>query len=139
MEVIQLQRNHEYQEAYPLMHELRTNLSEKEFYGLLEEMQTKGYKLFAIKDKDTLVCLAGAAVQSNLYYGKHLWIYDLVTKIEHRSKNYGTKMLLFLEGFAKENGCRNIALSSGLQRELAHKFYERADYQKASYVFKKQL
>lgn len=139
MEITELKTTHEYQEAYPLMHELRTNLDEEEFYSLLQDMIPQGYRLFVIRANDQIVSLAGVAIQTNLYYKKHLWVYDLVTKDEFRSKNYGKKLLRYLEDFAKENQCQSIALSSGLKRELAHEFYERAEYEKVSYVFKKPL
>jgi len=33
----------------------------------------------------------------------------------------------------------SIALSSGIQREDSHRFYEAVDYERVSYVFKKEL
>ena len=45
-----------------------------------------------------------------------------------------------LETWAKENDCGVVALSSGVQRTDAHRFYEeKAGYEKPSYVFKKVL
>lgn len=53
---------------------------------------------------------------------------------------YGKTLLTFIENRAKENGCGIVALLSGLQRSEAHKFYEsKMEFDKTSYVFKKQL
>jgi GNAT superfamily N-acetyltransferase len=84
--------------------------------------------------------LAGVGIQVNMYYGRHLWVYELVTHREHRSQGYGREMMEFLEGWAAERDCELIALSSGLQREDAHRFYEeRAAMEPASYVYKKSV
>ena len=49
-------------------------------------------------------------------------------------------LLSFVNEWAKENSCEVVALSSGLQRVEAHKFYEsKMEFDKTSYVFKKQL
>ncbi|WP_155268508.1 GNAT family N-acetyltransferase [Clostridium beijerinckii] len=77
---------------------------------------------------------------TNLYYGKHVWVNDLVTDVNQRSKKYGETLLSFINEWAKENGCDVVALSSGLQQAEAHKFYEsKMGFAKTSYVFKKKI
>lgn len=127
-------------DAYPLMHQLRDALSIQEYKNLLEAMIPNHYRMFGMYEGAKLIALAGTAVQTNLYYGKHLWVYDLVTDVTLRSKGYGRKMMEFLEDHAKKEGCCCVALSSGLQREKTHQFYRHAmHYDTVSYVFKKTL
>ncbi len=77
---------------------------------------------------------------TNPYHGKHIWVNDLVTDVNQRSKKYGQMLLAFINGWAKENGCNVVVLSSGLQRVKAHEFYEiKMGFDKTSYVFKKEL
>lgn len=65
---------------------------------------------------------------------------DLVTDTSERSKEFGGKLLGFVEHWAREHDCQVIALSSRVQRFDAHRFYiDKMDYDKTSYVYKKQL
>ena len=64
----------------------------------------------------------------------------MVTDTNIRSKGYGEKLLTYVHEWAKENKYESVALSSGLQRTDAHRFYEdRMNYDKVSYVFKTSL
>ncbi|HWO98810.1 MAG TPA: GNAT family N-acetyltransferase, partial [Bacillus sp. (in: firmicutes)] len=75
-----------------------------------------------------------------LYYGRFVWVCDLVTDSDKRSKGYGEKLLTYVHEWAKENNYESVALSSGLQRTDAHRFYEdKMKYDKVSYVFKASL
>ncbi|MFC7373598.1 GNAT family N-acetyltransferase [Fictibacillus iocasae] len=139
-EIRQLNEPHEFREAFPVMRQLRTHLTEDLFAELVGEMQEEGYTLFALVDEGEIRAAAGIAVLTNLYYGKHVWVYDLVTDNKARSKGFGYEMLAFLESFAAQNGCSCVALSSNFERVDAHRFYEdKAGYDRVSYVFKKNL
>lgn len=139
VETRQIRTDAERREAFPVMRELRTHLDEAAFLRLLSEMEPEGYRLFALRDAGRIVALAGVAVCTNLYHGRHVWVYDLVTAGAARSKGYGARLLAFVEDFARENGCDTVALSSGFARVDAHRFYEREGYNKTSFVFVKRL
>jgi len=126
--------------AYPVMHELRTHLTENEFIKLMHEMADENYHLFALIDDEKIQSLAGVTIRTNLYALKHVYVYDLVTTKHARSKGYGGKLLTFLEIWGREQGCTNIALESGVQRTDAHRFYEKKlGFDRTSYSFRKQL
>ncbi len=75
-----------------------------------------------------------------LYYGRFVWVCDLVTDSSQRSNGYGERLLSYVHKWAKENDYESVVLSSGLKRIDAHRFYEkRMGYDKVSYVFKKPL
>ncbi len=107
---------------------------------LLAEMIPRGYRLFALEDNGRIVALAGVGRGVNLYYGRYLWVYDLITDETARSHGYGARLLDHVEEVARDEGCETIALSSAFHRTDAHRFYtDRAGYEKVSYVFKKDL
>lgn len=127
--------------AYPIMHQLRTHLDEKAYLDLVMEAKEKDmYRLFALSDQDEIVAVIGFKPMITLYYGRFIWVCDLVVDQHKRSKSYGEKLLSYVEDWATNNGYENVALSSGLQRAEAHRFYdEKMGYDKVSYVFKKTL
>ncbi|OYD56474.1 GNAT family N-acetyltransferase [Fictibacillus aquaticus] len=139
-EIRQLNEEHEFREAFPVVNQLRTHLTEDLFVELVSQMREEGYTLFVCLDGEEIKAAAGIAVLTNLYYGKHVWVYDFVTDTEARSKGYGYELLSFIESFAVQNGCSCVALSSNFERSDAHRFYEeKAGYERVSYVFKKNL
>jgi GNAT superfamily N-acetyltransferase len=140
MRVVELITTEEVRQAYPIMKQLRTHLDEDGYLQLLAEMAAQGYRLLALVDDGEIVALAGIALLTNLYYGRHVWVYDLVTDDGQRSRGYGLLLLDHVEAFAREHQCECIALSSGLQRGDAHRFYEeKAGYTRVSYAFRKSL
>jgi GNAT superfamily N-acetyltransferase len=128
-------------EAYPVMKQLRTHLSQERFLELTSEATvSEGYKLAALYEEGKIMAVTGFMPMITLYNGKSIWVCDLVTDSSVRSKGYGEKLLNYVETWAKNNGYDIISLSSGLQRLNAHRFYEdKMDYEKKSYVYLKEL
>ena len=140
IEIVELTTEEETRAAFPLMSELRTHLTQDRYVELLSEMRRDAYRLFALRDDGVDVALAGVRIATNLYYGRYLWVYDLVTAEGRRSRGYGRALLRHLEDLARQEGCGILALSSGIQRADAHRFYEsHMGYERASHVFKKSL
>ncbi|MGD6964134.1 GNAT family N-acetyltransferase [Fictibacillus phosphorivorans] len=139
-EIRQLSSEQEVRNAFPVMNQLRTHLSEDLFYELFLQMEKEGYTLFANVHEAKIVAVAGFAMLTNLYDGKHIYLYDLITDSNERSKGYGEELLAFLESFALQNNCNCVALSSNVDRKDAHRFYtEKMNYEMPSYVFKKRF
>lgn len=138
--VKELLNKEDFLKAFPVVKQLRTNLVETTYLELLEGMIEEGYKAFALYVSNEIVSVIGIIQLTNLHYGKHIWVNDLITDLDQRAKGYGEILLSFVSKIAKENGCEVIALSSGLKRLDAHKFYEsKMEFDKVSYVFKKEL
>lgn len=129
----------ELQSIYDVLSQLRIDLSYKEFEDLIYDMRHMEYKMIGIMQDDELITYAGVAVQTNLYHKRHLYVFDLVTDEKYRAKGYGKMMLEYLKDYAKMGMCENIVLSSGFQRESAHKFYEKNGFTKKSFTFVKTL
>lgn len=129
----------EIEACFPVMKELRTHLDEREFLARIRMQQRQGYELAYIAVGGRPVALAGFRVGENLAWGRFLYVDDLVTAAEHRSRGYGAALLRWLCEVAKERGCRELHLDSGVQRADAHRFYRREGMEVSSYHFKKAL
>lgn len=137
----ELKHTQDWKEAFPIMKQLRTHLSEDEFLAIVEKaVQKEGYKLAALYEGNKIAAVTGFMPMITLYNGEFIWVCDLVTDASSRSRGYGKALLTYVEKWAKENGHGIVSLSSGLQRSEAHKFYEeKMDYNKVSYVFLKRM
>ncbi|WYS07353.1 GNAT family N-acetyltransferase [Bacillus sp. FSL R5-0394] len=137
----ELQSEKEILAAFPVVKQLRTHLDESEYLEFVIEAQEKDrYKMLALFEEDEIVAVIGFKPMVTLYYGRFVWVCDLVTDQKKRSKGYGEKLLTYVHEWAKNYHYEQVALSSGLQRESAHRFYEqKMDYEKVSYVFKVSL
>ncbi|MFJ8064626.1 GNAT family N-acetyltransferase [Psychrobacillus sp. NPDC096426] len=141
LEIIsELTNTKQWLEAFPIMKQLRTDLTEETYLELLQDMSRDGYKLFAMYIEDEIVSLVGLSWRINFYNKRHIFIYDLVTDVSHRSFGYGEKLLNYIHDWANENGAEYVALESGLQRNDAHRFYEdKLEYDKWCYSFRKTM
>lgn len=139
--VQELQTKDEVLSAFSVMKQLRTHLDEKAYLDLVVDAQEHDrYKMAALLRGMDIVAVVGFKPMTTLYYGRFVWICDLVTDEGERSKGYGEKLLAYVHNWARANGFGSVALSSGLQRAAAHRFYEeKMGYEKASYVFKASL
>jgi GNAT superfamily N-acetyltransferase len=126
--------------CFEVMLELRPSLkSAEQFLELVREQQGEGYLLAYLEDGDDVVTVAGFRVQRMLSSGLTLYVDDLVTGAEYRSKGYGKVMLDWLVDQAKERGCDTFSLDSGTQRQEAHAFYFREGMRVTSFHFAKGL
>ena len=120
----------------PVLTQLRDHLTPILLEERLEQMAMEGYRLFGAFDNDEVRAVAGIRTGTNLYYGLYCWVDDLVTAADARSQGYGSTLLEWVAMWARDEGCAILALSSGLERNRAHQFYEDSvDMERASYVF----
>ena len=140
VEIHELETETEWLDAYPVMKQLRTHLDVQQYLTYLKQMTADGYRLFGLFSDGELAALAGVSISTNMYYGRHLWVFELITDADHRSNGFGKRLFQHVATWAEEAGCEKIALSSGVQREHAHRFYEdHVGMERASYVFTLEL
>ncbi|MEH7176982.1 GNAT family N-acetyltransferase [Neobacillus vireti] len=137
----ELKNETEWKAAFVVMKQLRSHLDEVNYLQLVQEaIQKEGYKLVALYDNEKMVAVTGFMPMITLYNGRSIWVCDLVTDSDSRSKGYGEALLNYVQKWSKENGYDIVSLSSGLQRVDAHRFYEnKMEYDKVSYVFLKRV
>ncbi len=128
--------------CYPVMQELRPHIKAEDFLPRIRYQQSSGYFLAAMKSivdeadvTETAVAVAGFRIGENLAWGRFLYVDDLVTSTDCRSNGYGTQLLDWMKDHAKEQGCEQLHLDSGLQRVDAHRFYVREGLPKTSFHF----
>jgi len=121
--------------CFPVLKELRHHLEEAEFLPQLERLEAQDYQLALVQDGGLVVAVAGFWVSEAFAYGKYMHVYDLVTSGAGRSRGHGKLLLKFLKSFARDAGCVQLHLDSGVQRFAAHKFYLREGFVVASHHF----
>ncbi len=129
----------EIQKCFDVMSELRTHLKRDDFLDTVRHMESEGYQLAYIEDDQELVAVAGYRIYTNLFFGKNLYIDDLVTSASARSKGYGKQMINWLRDKARNEGCRSYHLDSGTARGQAHRFYFNQGFMISSYHFSEEL
>jgi GNAT superfamily N-acetyltransferase len=108
------------------MCQLRPNVPFEEYPATIARMmKSDGYRLAALYDEETVRAVAGYRVMEMLYCGKILYVDDLITDDRFRSKGYGKVLMDWLKAEAKAQGCAELHLDSGVQREQTHRFYFR--------------
>ncbi len=109
--------------CFPVMVQLRLHLQAESFVEQIQSLMAHGYQLAYLAVAEKVVAVAGFKIDHNLYAGKHLYVEDLVTCVEERSKGYGEQMMQWLKEYASEQQCQVLHLDSGVQRFAAHRFY----------------
>jgi GNAT superfamily N-acetyltransferase len=139
-EVVELRSEVELREAFPVIRELHGELDERRYLELLAEMIPAGYRLFAVREPSgRIVAAAGVQVLTNLYYERHLYVYDLVATQSTRSAGHGATLMDHVEDLARWEGCQYVALSCGQERKGALCFYERRGFERPGYSMRKPL
>ncbi len=121
--------------CFPVMQELRPHIAEEEFLVQVRTQQATGYHMAFAHDDGEVVAVAGFRISENLAWGRHLYVDDLVTATDKRSMGNGSALLEWLRSYGIEYECQQLHLDSGMQRERAHRFYEREGLSKAGYHF----
>lgn len=126
--------------ARGVMRQLRPQIPEADYLSTVRRMmQTDGYLQAAVFDGVTVVAVAGYRSMETLYAGKTLYVDDLNTDDTRRSRGYGKTLMDWLKREARERGCVQLQLDSGVQREQTHRFYFREGLTINCYHFRVDL
>lgn len=125
--------------AFKVMVELRPHLDLEQFLSLYAEAREEGYKLAGVFDGNQLRCVAGYRIMTMMVRGKSLYVDDLVTSEDGRSRGYGRILLEWLQREAERLKCTELHLDSGVQRFAAHKFYFARQMHISAYHFSLKL
>jgi GNAT superfamily N-acetyltransferase len=120
-----------------VMLQLRSSLPSQEYLPTVRRMmQADGYRLVALYEKGAVRAVAGFRYMEMLYCGKVLYVDDLNTDEAYRSRGFGKTLLDWLKTDARANGCTQLHLDSGVQRERTHHFYFREGLTIPAYHFR---
>jgi GNAT superfamily N-acetyltransferase len=123
--------------CFPVMRELRTHITDAEdFVERVQRQRKQGYQLAFVESEGQVCAVAGYRFLESLFSGKNLYVDDLVTRDSDRSRGFGGELLDWLIKQAREKGCENFELDSGVQRFDAHRFYFTKRMSISSYHFR---
>jgi GNAT superfamily N-acetyltransferase len=123
-----------------VMRQLRPHVLLDEYVPTVRRMiDTNGYQLAALYDGDAVRAVAGYRYMEMLYSGKIMYVDDLNTDERYRSKGHGKELMEWLKAEAKTEGCAELHLDSGVQREHTHRFYFRERFTINCYHFRLKL
>ncbi|HEX6926841.1 MAG TPA: GNAT family N-acetyltransferase [Longimicrobiaceae bacterium] len=109
--------------CYPVMRQLRPHLVEERFVETVRRQISGGYRLACLESEGKVRSVAGFRILENLASGRVLYVDDLVSDEGARSRGHGARLLRWLIGLAREEGCQTLELDSGVHRADAHRFY----------------
>lgn len=109
--------------CYAVMRQLRPHLAEADFVPMVRRQLGGGYHLAFLETDRAVEAVAGYRFIDNLVSGRILYVDDLVTDAATRSQGHGKRLFDWLVERAREQGCTNLELDSGVQRFDAHRFY----------------
>lgn len=105
----------------------------------LKLIDKNSYYIVAIED-NKIVGILTSELQVKLHRAKkQSFIEDLIVDKNYRCKGIGKALLQNAVDYAKNNDCEVIELTSYINNEKAHKFYEKNGFIKHSYKFKQYL
>jgi len=128
-------------EVLPVLRELRGHLTADSFRSVYAEGYPQGLRYTAVYDDEPGRCLgvAGWRVVATTAVLRKLYVDDLVTTSEARSRGVGRFLLADLEKRAHRAGAEVLDLDSGVQRHHAHRFYFREGMHISSHHFAVRL
>lgn len=110
--IVELTVEHQFLQAYPILSQLRTDLTLEEYLELLNDMRNEGKQLFALYHDTSIVALAGISWREDSYNERYVFVQDLVTDENHRPSGLGYSLLSYIHNWAKEHGVEYITLES---------------------------
>lgn len=131
-EILLAKSDSEIKACYAVAVQLRPSYTPASFLAQVKKQQIEHYNLAYLKNNGQVCAIAGFRYLENLAWGKFLYVDDLVTAEQQRSKGYGKYLLDWLLEQARSNQCKQLELDSGVQRIDAHRFYAREKLQHTS-------
>jgi GNAT superfamily N-acetyltransferase len=112
--------------CHAVMLQLRPHLEDADsFIRQVMRQREDGYRLSAAWCEGRVVGAIGYRLQENLLYGRFVFVDDLVVHEAFRRHGVGAKLLAVARAYARETGCRQFVLDTGLHMALAQRFYYR--------------
>lgn len=126
-------------DVLPVLRQLRPHLTAESFAALYEEGYGQGLRFTAAYDEGRCVGVAGWRIVATTVAMRKLYVDDLVTAEDQRSRGVGRALLEDLTARARSAGCQVLDLDSGTHRVDAHRFYMREAMVITSFHFTRPL
>ncbi|QUJ69795.1 GNAT family N-acetyltransferase (plasmid) [Photobacterium sp. GJ3] len=132
---MQLETHPDIQGVLNVLLQLRPQYNSASLLAQITQQMAQGYQVIYVKSAEQVMGVAGFVVTEKLAWGKAIYVDDLVTDQQHRSKGVGECLLQWLKDYGRAQGCQQLHLDSGVQRFPAHRFYLREGFHIASHHF----
>ncbi len=134
------QTSEQVRRCFPVVRELRTHFDDADkFVERVGRQQKDGYQLAYLEADGEIRAAAGYRFLETLFSGRVLYVDDLVTRAQDRSRGFGAQLFDWLVEQARAQSCDNLELDSGVQRFDAHRFYLTKRMNISSYHFRIKL
>jgi GNAT superfamily N-acetyltransferase len=121
------------------MAQLRPHLRESDFVERICRQQQQGYRLAYLEAGGQIRSLAGYRFLEFLAWGRVCYLDDLITDADSRSQGFAGALFDWVIARAREAGCDQFHLDSGVQRFDAHRFYHARRMTISSHHFSRTL
>ena len=125
--------------CHPVVRQLRPEVDEALFLARVEAQRRRGYELAYLEEAGQVRAVAGFYVCECLAWRRYLYVNDLITHDGHRGRGHGGALLDWVIERARQHGCDEVHLDSGVQRFDAHRFYLGKGMNIASHHFSMML
>ncbi len=140
MQIKEIESPVELEAVFPVLKELRTELTYDEFLRVFEEASLRDdYRFLGAFEGIRCLGVAGFRVLHDYVHGRHVYVDDLVVTESHRSQGLGAVLLEAVEKEARVLGCEKIRLCTGTENHAGKRFYERHGWNLRAIVYKKTL
>lgn len=137
--IVPIQTSSDLQRCFEVMRQLRPHLNYEDYILIYQEAhQSDGYEIVALEEQREVVALMGYRVLSDFVRGRHLYIDDLVTREDRRSRGLGAILLNYAENLAPKLNCKTLRLCTGLENTGGIKFYEKNGWTRRSLAYIKK-
>jgi GNAT superfamily N-acetyltransferase len=111
------------QRCFPVMLELSRNVPREDFLARVRRQMASGYRIAFLEEDGVVRAVAGYRFVEMLAWGKAMYVDDLVTTEASRGTGCGSRLFDWLVAKARQHGCDQFHLDSGVHRFAAHRFY----------------
>ena len=109
--------------CFPVMHELRPHVGREDFLARVRRQMAAGYRIAFLEEDGEVRAAAGYRIVEMLAWGNAMYVDDLVTAAASQGRGYGSRLFDWLIAKARDLGCDQFHLDSGVLRFAAHRFY----------------
>lgn len=125
----------ELRRAAEILLQLRPQYNLESLLLQIAKQRAEGYHVATVELSGKTVCVAGFVIHEKLAWGRFLYVDDLVSDEHTRSQGAGKAMIAWLKDYARQQGCVQLHLDSGMHRKDAHRFYDREGFDRSGFHF----
>lgn len=123
----------------PFIKQINPTVPETTLNSRLEEMLAQGYQCAGLYINNQLIGICGMWIMTKFYVGKHIEPDNVFIMPEYRRQGLGKRLLEWVYGYGKSQGCIASELNCYVSNETGNAFWEREGFAKIGYHYQKCL